>query len=696
MLDSRKQAEATLVFDELDRETGYVPPAPNLLTLINKGWKATYAELFGQSFIDSLDSAETDDTHHSEALEWHWNARLALLKGERPPNDWFAYFPIWSRGNMKTMLAEHMVVIDAVLSIAYKQPGFCLYIGREKDKVKENISNIETILSNPKVRYWAPKLSDVKRNDETGQKRQWTGTFLHTAAGYVFKAATVESAQAGSKIEGTRVTLFVPDDIDSRDESPSMAETKFRLLTTEILPMRQANTLTFFAQNLINRYSTMYRIQAGKSAVLANRKPTQPIPAVRGLVTERRVIAGQIRDIVVAGKPTWRVWDKQRIQDEIDTYTLPVFLTECQHEVEQSKEGVILHNYDDNVHVISESEFASVYGSIDIWLGWRKKPGNDWARTKTDKHANVAAWLTKSDIDTPLPNFTFLMYPMSFPANSAPEDVAERILSCLSPYAYVNKGVSVTWEQLRKEVLQRSNADIYASTVSEKIDYERGALAKAIPQYSKPLLQRCNVQQGEMSHEQDTVRKIYSSVYGLGMRPMNPKRHGGIEEINRLMRVDYDTKHAFREGMGYSLFHIVVPDDVDRGAYTEREGVGVYHPRQYPLAFTTDDLTDSDLWRYQIRNYRYREPELTATGEAIDIPLKMFDDGPQCLQMLFSGNALGGSTLTMEQKVEMLIPQAVKEGVRTSQLGFMEYEFQRGLVEDALRPVEADPYGDFW
>ena len=50
--------------------------------LAEQGWQATYAELFGQSFVDALDSAETDDTHHSEALEWHWKARLGMISCE--------------------------------------------------------------------------------------------------------------------------------------------------------------------------------------------------------------------------------------------------------------------------------------------------------------------------------------------------------------------------------------------------------------------------------------------------------------------------------------------------------------------------------------------------------------------------------------------------------------------------------------
>ncbi len=670
----------------------------NLKELVARGCEAFYREIFGDKFWDSLDSAETNDEHHTEAIYWHWNARLSLLKGRSAPNDEMAYFPIWARGNMKSSIAETMVIVDAMLSVAYKQAGYCLYVGREKDRIKENIGNLEALLSRAKVREYAPQLSEVAKNDETNSKRQWTGTFLHTKAGYIIKGGTVESTQAGSRIKhlesdnsqlDTRVTFCVPDDIDSREDSPVISENRFKLLTTEILPMRQANTLTFFAQNLISRFSVMYRIQKGGAKVLTNRKLTEPIPAVRGLMTEQRTVNGIVKDVVLAGKCTWRVWGLSRVQAEIDTMGLPAFLREMQHEVEQDKEGLIIYNYDDNVHVISESEFALKYGK-DAWKTWRKKPGNDWARTKTDKHANVAGWLMRSPQNCALPNITFFK-PYSFPSDSAPEDVVERLLSELSLYAYKN----ITWEQLRKDLLRRANSDIYTKTVGEKMEYERGELGRVIPQYSKPLLQRCNVQQGDMSHEADTVRKIYTHAYGLAMRPSNPGKHGGIEKLIQALRIDYETSHPFRpDVMGYTQWFIIAPDDKSR-PYQVRDVV-VYHPKLYPEAYMSDALTDSDLARFQFSNYRKRDPKLTETGEIIDDPLKLHDDFPNMCQMLYTGADLHGDSLSFDQKVELLMPQESIDARKEAKTGFeklaasIEYDFQREIAEGILTPEDEE------
>lgn len=664
-----------------------------LLDLVEKGWEAFYREMFGDAFVDGFDSLETGDVYHTEAVKWHWDARVALLKGERPPDDHFVFFPTWPRGFGKTTLLRRMLLVDAMLTYAYGQKGYALIPGGTKAKVRGSAMSLEKLLHDPKIEQYCPMLSKVETN-VYGRSRGWTADFISTQAGYVFHFIGLDEGVAGANVDNVRPTLIVPDDIDSREDSPVISESRFNVLTSEILPARQANTLVFWAQNLISRSSVRYRVESQQERILTNRKMNDPIPAVRDPVYEQKTVGGIVKDIVVSGKVTWRLWDLQRIQDEIDTYGLAAFKREMQHEVDGDDEGRILYSYDDAVHAISESEFASVYGSMDAWLAWRKKWGNDWARTKTDKHANVAAWLTVSDQSAKLPNFTFLMHPTSFPANSAPEDVAETMLTHLSPFAYGD----VTWQALRKDVLRRTNADIHTGTIAEKISYEHGELSRVIPLYSKPLLQRCNVQAGDMSHEQDTVRKIYTSVYGLGMKPINPKKHGGVEMINREMRVDYTEPHPFRAGQnGYTQWFVVVPDDKER-KYNEIDGKPVYMPKSYPLAMQTKDLWNDDLFRFQCVNFRYRAPVLTSIGEVVDDPLKLYDDFCQVLQFFYVGSPLRGTSLTPEQKLRLIMPQSVQREMAEAKTGSerliaaLNLDFERGIAEAKLKPVDEDDY----
>jgi hypothetical protein len=669
-----------------------------LRLLVECGWEKFWRTIFSDKLVDAFDSLETADAHHSEAVEWFWNSRLALLRGERPPNDHFVYFPTWSRGHMKTTIARTMLLADAMLTYAHGQRGYALIPGGTKAKIKGTAMSVEKMLHDANIQEWCPDLSKVETN-VYGRSRGWTADFISTQAGYVFHFIGLDEGVAGANVDNIRPTLILPDDIDSREDSPVISETRFRILTSEILPTRQQNTLVFWAQNLISRYSVRYRVETQQERILTNRKPTEKIPAVRNPVWEQKTVDGIVQDVMVAGNPTWRGWTLQRANDEVATYGREAFERECQHEVDQSKEGLILYNYNDQVHVISESEFASVYGHKDVWLSWRKKPGNDWARTKTDKHANVAMWLTVSSQESELPNFTFLMNPMSFPPESAPEDVAERLLTCLDPYAYrESTGKGVTWAKLRAELLKRSNSDAHTATVAEKIAYEHGELARVIPKYTRPLLYRCNVQQGDMSHEALTPRKIYASIYGIGMKPVNPKKHGGIELINRDLQVDYDTPHPFRPNqMGFTRWFMVVPDDRN-SPYTGFTGETVYLPKPYPLAIQTKDLHDDDLCRFQFSNWRYREPQLTASGEVIDDPLKLYDDMPNLLQMFYVGSSLQGVALNKEQKIRMLMPKDTLTDMRTAVastdrlMASLAYEFQREIAELTLDPHQEEFY----
>lgn len=678
-------------------------PLLKLRELIQQGWKPTYTALFGEKWVEGL------APHHEEALIWHWESRLCFLKGEYPKYD--AYFPIWSRGHQKSGIARRIAIMEGVLSYAYKVPTYILYLSRNKDMALKHSKSIETLLQESGVRTWCPKLSQEQVNEQKRSKG-WTAKFIYTAANAIYHFAGLEEGMAGGNLEtnadqnsksamtDVRVVQFILDDIDGREDSPLIAENRLKTLTEEVLPMGQDNTMAFFAQNLIKHNSTMYRIWTQQVHVLVGRKPTDPIPAVTGFEYETRTNEdGIVQDIYTAGEPTWKVWDARRIQQEINRFGIEAFKRECLHQVDEDRTGKILHNYRDSVHAISESEFASVYGSLDAWLSWRKKPGNDWAKTKTDKHANVAGWLTKSSEGTRFPGVTFLMYPMSFPEQSGAEDVAERILSCLAPYAYEENGVGVTWAQIRKQTVRRLNADSFTNTVSERIAYEHGELSRLIPKYSKPLLQRTNVQMGDMSHEQDTIRKMWSAVYGLGFKPVNPRKYGGVELINSEMAIDWQIEHPFRPGeMGYSRWFIVVPDDKSTPPYREANGKPVWRPTPLSTSLVTKDLVDGDLARYQITHYRNKPPQTTVSGERIDEPEKVYDDFPQMLGMWYVGSQLVGSSLTADQKLNLVMPQEIVENVRNMKgksgidklHALMEYDLNQTYYKQVLGQTEDD------
>lgn len=610
---------------------------PEAVALERLGWEAWYAEIFGESFVRSL------ATHHRQALKWHWDARTSLIA--RLVVQFLAYFSIWSRGHMKTTLARRMVVCDACLSTTAGTGGYALVVGGTKKKIRGTASSVEALLRSPKVRQYYPKLSEVKRS-EMGSSKGWTTDLINTAAGYLFQFVGLDEGMAGANEEDIRPTFIIPDDIDNRKDSPTIAEHNFQIFTTEVLPMRQSNTLVFFAQNLISRFSVMYRIWKGFARVLTNRVLTDPIPAVIDLKTEVRTVNGIVKDVYLSGEPTWpQVWDAQRIQEEIDSYGLPAFLRECQHEVEQSKEGLVLKNYDDAVHVITRSQFAAVYGTRDIPQRWYKYGFNDWAKTKTQFHANVAGFYTVSGQNEPMPGAVFLFNPMSFPAGSQPEDVALRLLKSAAPAAPVGGG-QVPWEDLVRDCFRRENLDAYLTDARRLIEERRTALSKVLPGVVGPLLARSNYVMFRGSHEQaNDALAVYREAFGIPFHPTNPGGDGGVEFLNHYMKVDYSQPHPFRPGeKGYTRFFIVVEDD----------------RFEFPSAMTPENLNDSDLARFQFRNWRYRDPKVTEAGEVEHGPMKLNDDFPNGSMMLFFDNSVRAAPMTKDEKVMAMLPQKLQ------------------------------------
>lgn len=621
-----------------------------------QGWRVWYAEIFGQDFIDAL------TPYHAEAIEWHWESRWALRLGHKP--EYLSYFPIWSREFMKSTIARRIAVCDGCLSTSESLPlkdrwGYCLYLSRNREMVSKHAMSIETLLTRPAMRHYYPKLSQVKKNNVGGSKG-WRATFFYTESGYVFHFAGLDEGVAGGNIDDVRPTIIIPDDVDGRKDSAVLAENRFNTLTTEILPMAQRGTLTFFAQNLITRFSAMYRIWKGHSRVLTDRKPTDPIPAIWNLKTEIRTVDGIVKDVVVGGIPTWHLFGLDRAQECIDREGLAAFLTERQHEVEQNREGMILQHWNDAVHVISISEFAAIYGSWDIPKSWGKEVFNDWARTKTAKHANVAGILTVSAQNAAIPGLTFLFHPMSFAANTAPEDVALRLLHTISPTVPVNGQVK-TWRELFKDVIDRTNLGQYVADTSRLIEARREALATIIPNFARPIIRLNNYRTFRGSHEQSKTGalEIYNRVFGLNFVPKNPGGDGGIDALNLLQMVDYEQAHAFRAGeMGRTNYHVVVEDDPDdEGVETVTPGGTVMIRRPIPLSTSMSpvDLHDTQLLRFQFANCRWRDPHLTITGEVEGEILKINDDFLQGHMMLLCDRSLKAAPLSAEEKAEAIL-----------------------------------------
>lgn len=641
MLETPNDIDFSADCTEFEMEASIPPDTrSDVRQFIDRGWPDMYARLFGSSLVDVM--AE----HHIETVDWHWNARLNLLNGKDP--EYFADFPKWARGHMKSTLARRIAVVDAILSYGYGKGGYCLYFSGTEDKASKHAVSIEKLLTSDTVREMVPALAVVQRSEEGSRSLGWKATFFYTQAGYIYHFGSLQSGLAGANVEDLRPTMMIPDDIDDRKNSVAEAKRNTLAFTNEILPMGKSGTLTLFAQNLISRFSVMYQIHKNKLKVLTNRRPSDPIPAVNNLEIEYKTVGPIITPFISAGTATWENgMPIPKCEEELHRMGESAFRAELQHEVGLPKEGLMHKVYDDNVHPISYSQFASVFGSRDAWKRWNKTPFSDWARTKTEFHANVAGYLAVSSANSAFAGATFCV-PLSFPADTRASDVACRLLDTLQPLAYADK----TWSDLVKDAWAKLNTAEHYSSISERLTFEKSYYSNLVKEYSQPVLKQYKVRQGGQSHSEDQVREMFNEGFGFEFEPSNPRQLEGIEAIDEAMRVDKSLPHIFDPSkMGYTRWYVLCEDDLTQHP-EEIAGLKIYPPKPFPEEMMPDDLHNDDLFRWQMSMRRYAEPKLTELGERIDVAEKLNDDFGQALQMIYSGEYLSQIQLTDEEVIE--------------------------------------------
>ncbi|MBA3765386.1 MAG: hypothetical protein H0W99_00075 [Acidobacteria bacterium] len=639
-----------------------------------EGWRKWFRKLFPEFKAPFA-------PYHVEMWEWLWPTLLAKRDNQPLPfGD--AFFALWGRGGAKSTHTRRAPIAEA----AVVGQGFCLYLSGTQPQANKHVASIETLLRSPSIKYYYPELSEPMRGRDERSKG-WSQEFIYTSSGYIFQPIGLDVGIRGANVDNQRVSMIVPDDIDRPTDSPSLCETKMTVFLSDILPTKERDTLTICAQNLIHSNGVINRIYTGQTPALATAKFSGPYPMVENLVTERITDdRGRVRDMVRSGKPTWEWYGLDRAQSDIDTYTLEVFQRECQHDLTSGgKDGLVLRHYNDGVHVITEEEFAARFGSPEIPRLWTKDVFHDWSKTKSEYHANITGKVTVSSQNSVLPGHIFIYDLHSFEGGTEADDVAPEILKSISPFVMVG-GVRRSWDELMRADLERSRLDLYMTDTTELLRARRDVLARVLPQYVQPILRAQNYRRFRMSHEAKSARDVYRRVYGLPFEGVNPGADGGIELLNHLMRVDYDRPSPFKVGvMGYTRVHIIVKSE----------------KAAYPAVLRSNELHGSDLARFQFKHCRYIPPRMTEAGmiEQGKV-LKMHDDFPNGLMMIFFDGLPRAVPLSEEEERELSLPARI----RPENLAQLSPEDQNRAADaydfwmkgDDDEPVKENGYGRYY
>lgn len=197
------------------------------------------------------------------------------------------------------------------------------------------------------------------------------------------------------------------------------------------------------------------------------------------------------------------------------------------------------------------------------------------------------------------------------------------------------------------------------------------------------------VQTWQMSHERTGEMLTLRQKHQLPFRKFQYyKAEDGVAQWRHLSKADKSKPHPF---------------------LADEKGENGYELGQPSLYFIVDDdqlhrpIDDKGmrLLDEQISTWDYVPVTITASGQTQQKPSKVNDDHPDCLKGTLALFGPRATPMAVEDQVDMLIAESVKEAVKTAStstdktMATMTYEFEKELAEEKLGVREVT-FEDEW
>jgi len=420
---------------------------------------------------------------HAEFWNWNWSVTQRLQAGERITADNLVFLALWPRGFGKSSNVEWAAIAEGALVGS----GYVLYVCGTQESANDHVASIRERIESEEVTRYYPGLSDPEIGKH-GNQYGWRQDFLRTRSGWAIRPVGLDVAIRGKRVGDLRPTLIIFDDIDEADDSPLVVQNKLSRLTRSIVPAGTDRTRILFAQNLIHRNSVANQIYTRKSDALSRRIISGPYPAFEGLEIEARQTDDGLRNVIVAGRPTWQDFDLAACQKFLDDSGREAFLAEYQHDFSASEQGRVIPEYDESLHVISWSQFERVFGAHRIPVHWFCEVGHDVGFTAG--HLSAWTWIATSAQNSRLPGLRFRYRGLTFNGVGVDEQ-AEAVKAAMWPDE--------------------------------------------------------DVQRWRMSHEALSERKTYREKYELPFLPCDSGKTAGVSQWRHFLRADKTKPHPFHE-----------------------------------------------------------------------------------------------------------------------------------------------------
>lgn len=397
---------------QLGNDFWHMAEESNADALEAAGWKTWLQTLF--PFVFGADFS----ADHAQYWTHKWQVLQKLKNNEEVAPEELVTLIILGRGMGKSTMAE----VAALMRAAIVGECYLLYVCSTDDQAREHIANIKYLIEHPdsKLAEYYPSLSEPKEQRKGGTDTWNKDTFI-TKSGAIFRAKGLNSSMRGLRVGTLRPNQIILDDIDDIKDSVAVAQNKLNVIKASILPVVTDNATIDFPQNLISEHSVMNQIYTGISDALAERTVVGVTKAFLQLdVSSDFDETGRVKHTIEStSTPSWKGFDIKRAQKFLNASGLDTFLAEYQNELSRQKAGKVIPEYNEDLQVITWTEFEKVYGSRVIPPHWKAKVGLDIGYSD-GQYPHWSAWVfvATSAENSNLPRKVFVYRTCSFKATS--------------------------------------------------------------------------------------------------------------------------------------------------------------------------------------------------------------------------------------------------------------------------------------
>lgn len=319
------------------------------------------------------------------------------------------------RGVGKSTNAEAAVV----KLVAQKKRCMIGYVSLNEEKAGKHFNSIKSMLESNKLLadypHCKPKVQKLRDTAES-----WSRDAIVTESEAMVVPLTLLGSSRGWKsASGKRFDFIVLDDIDALGQSADFTKKLIELLKGEILAAGDDNTVVLMPQNLIYRDSICTQILDHRADILSDRIFCGAYPLLKWYDAEKIDLPdGAKKWVITAGEPFDNAVPVEYAEKLLNKFGKATFDRECQQEVFKVEDDKDFREWDEQIHLITVSEFRRVMESYNepVWnysrncpqipTRWNVGIGFDWGTTR--EHPSAIAFVARPSQISPFKDCHFV------------------------------------------------------------------------------------------------------------------------------------------------------------------------------------------------------------------------------------------------------------------------------------------------